>query len=343
MGESRVVALAGASAGIGRAYGREFGARGDPVARLARGEVSLAGARRDVEGMGGQGLCIPTDVADHAHGEAVAAEVVSTWGEIDIWINAAFVAVLAPFLQAKPDEFKRVTEVAYLGYVYGTQVALSRMVPRDRGTVVQVGSARGRAQHPVALAPCGAKHAVNGFTSSIRTEFMHDTSKVRTTLAQMPAVNTPQFSWVLSRPPRQPQPVPPIYQSVVAVREVVYAAEHSRRKQYWAGASTVTTVAANKVVAPLLDRYLARTGVAAQQTAERFAPDRPHNLREPVDAEPGTDRGTHGVLDASAHCRAPQLWFSQHAGGLSASSVAVAAGIITSWSGRRSEARRTTS
>lgn len=293
--------------------------------------------------MGGQGLCTPTDVAGHVQGEAAAAEVERTWGEIDIWIDAAFVAVFAPFLQVKPDEFKRVTEVAYLGYVYGTQVALSRMVPRDRGTVVQVGSARVRAQHPVALGLCGAKHAVNDFTSSIRTDFMHDASKVHITLAEMPAVNTPQFSWVLSRLPRQPQPVPPIYQPEVAVRAVVYAAQHSRRKQYWPGASTVTTVAANKVVAPLLDRYLARTGVASQQTAERAAPDRPHNLWEPVDAEPGTDRGTHGVFDASAHCHAPQLWFSQHAGGLSAPSVAIAAGIETSWSRRRSEARRTTS
>lgn len=335
MGESRVVVITGASAGIARAAAVAFGARGDRVALIARGEAGLSAAKDDVERAGGQALSIPTDVADYAQVEAAAAQVEESWGDIDVWVNVAFTSVFAPFLQIKPDEFKRVTEVAYLGYVYGTHVALSRMVPHDRGTIVQVGSALGARSIPLQSAYCGAKHAINGFTSSIRTELMHEGSNVHITVVQMPAVNTPQFSWVLSRLPNHPQPVPPIYQPEVAARGILYAADHPRRKQYWVGTSTVATIAANKVIAPLLDRYLARTGFSSQQTSQRATEDRPHNLWEPVDGMSGKDHGAHGVFDAQAHDRAPQLWFSQHAGALCAASAVAAVGVGYSWRQRR--------
>ncbi len=209
------------------------------------------------------------------------------------------------------------------------------MVPRDHGTIVQVGSALGARSIPLQSAYCGAKHAINGFTSSVRTELMHAGSGVHVTVVQMPAVNTPQFSWVLSRLPNHPQPVPPIYQPEVAARGVVYAAEHPRRKQYWVGASTAATIMANKVAAPLLDRYLARTGFASQQTAEKVSPDRPHNLWEPVDGADGHDHGSHGVFDDQAHARAPQLWVSQHARAVSAAAAGLAAASVAGWRWRR--------
>ena len=331
MAESKVVVITGASGGIARAAARAFGARGDRVGLLARGEEGLAGAKLDVERAGGQAVSVPTDVAEHAQVEAAAVRVEEAFGEIDLWVNVAFTSVFAPFQQIEPEEFKRVTEVSYLGYVYGTQVALSRMVPRDRGTIVQVGSALGERSIPLQSAYCGAKHAVNGFTSSIRTELMHEHSNVHVTVVQMPAVNTPQFSWVLSRLPKHPQPVPPIYQPEVAARAILYAADHPRRKQYWVGASTVATIGANKVIAPLLDRYLARTGFSSQQTDQSVPSERPHNLWEPVDAAPGTDHGAHGIFDAQAHARAPQLWFSQHIGWVTGATAAAAAGIGYGW------------
>jgi hypothetical protein len=239
-------------------------------------------------------------------------------------------------MKIEPDEFRRVTEVAYLGYVHGTRVALARMLPRDRGTVVQVGSALGARSIPLQSAYCGAKHAINGFTSSVRTELMHEGSNVHITVAQMPAVNTPQFSWVLSRLPNDPQPVPPIYQPEVAARGVVFAADHPQRKQYWVGASTVATILADKVAAPLLDRYLARTGFASQQTDQKVAPDRRHNLWEPVDGEKGHDHGAHGAFDAKAHAHAPQMWFSHHARLVCAGAlVGTAGGIVAAVRGLR--------
>jgi short-subunit dehydrogenase len=221
-------------------------------------------------------------------------------------VNVAFTSVFAPFTKITPAEFRRVTEVAYLGYVHGTMAALKRMVPRDRGTIVQVGSALGYRSIPLQSAYCGAKHAVNGFTEAVRCELMHDQSNVAITVVQMPAVNTPQFSWVLSRLPRNPQPVPPIYQPEVAAEGVVYAADHPRRKEYWVGGSTVATILAQKVAAPLLDRYLARTGYKSQQT-DQPAHDRPSNLWRPVDQPPGTDQGAHGSFDDQSRDRSGHL------------------------------------
>jgi NAD(P)-dependent dehydrogenase (short-subunit alcohol dehydrogenase family) len=309
---TQTVVITGASAGIGRATAQLFGQRGANVALLARGAAGLEGAARDVEAGGGKALAIQTDVADHSAVDAAADQAEAHFGPIDVWVNVAFTSVFAPFWEITPEEFKRVTEVTYLGYVYGTMAALARMRPRDRGTIVQVGSALSERSIPLQSAYCGAKHAMNGFTESVRCELLHEHSKVRITVVQMPAVNTPQFSWVLSRLPRHPQPVPPIYQPEVAARGVVHAADHPERKQYWVGDSTAVTIAAQKFVAPLLDRYLGRTGFDSQQTDERVNGERPHNLWHPVDQEPGSDHGAHSEFDERSHAHSPEAWFSRH-------------------------------
>jgi NAD(P)-dependent dehydrogenase (short-subunit alcohol dehydrogenase family) len=328
----QVVVITGASAGIGRATARLYGARGAQVALLARGRVGLDAAAKDVENAGGTALAIPTDVADYRQVEAAATQIENDLGPIDVWINVAFTSVFAPFHEIKPEEFRRVTEVSYLGFVYGTMAALSRMRTRDRGTIVQVGSALSERSIPLQSAYCGAKHAVNGFTESLRTELMHDGSNIHITVVQMPAVNTPQFSWVLSRLPHHPQPVPPIYQPEVAARGVVFAADHPQRKQYWVGASTVGTLLGQKLVPALLDRYLAKTGYQSQQTADSVAPDRAHNLWDPLDGPDGHDYGAHGEFDDRAHRRAPQLWWSHHARLVSAAAaVAVTATGAVAW------------
>ncbi len=309
---TQTVVITGASAGIGRATAQLFGQRGANVVLLARGAAGLQGAARDVESGGGKALAIPTDVADHAAVNDAADQAEAHFGLIDVWVNVAFTSVFAPFSEITAEEFKRVTEVSYLGFVYGTMAALARMRPRNSGTIVQVGSALGQRSIPLQSAYCGAKHAINGFTESVRCELLHEGSKVRITVAQMPAVNTPQFSWVLSRLPRHPQPVPPIYQPEVAARGVVYAADHPERKQYWVGDSTAVTLLAQKFIAPLLDRYLGRNGYKSQQTSDRVFGEQPNNLWEPVDQGHGSDHGAHGVFDEQSHAYSPQLWLSQH-------------------------------
>ena len=310
--QHQVVVVTGSTAGIGRATACLFGARGAKVGLIARGQAGLDATTREIQRAGGEALAIEVDIADFDQVNAAATQFEEALGPIDIWVNVAFTSVFAPFTQIEPDEFRRVTEVSYLGFVYGTRVALDRMKPRDHGTIVQVGSALSYRSIPLQSAYCGAKHAINGFTESVRTELLHDKSRVRITIVQMPAVNTPQFSWVLSRLPNHPQPVPPIYQPEVAARGVVYAAEHPKRKQYSVGGTTTATITAQKFVAPLLDRYLARTGYTSQQTHKPVDPDRLNNLWQPVDGPSGEDFGTHGVFDSQAHSKSVQMWVSQH-------------------------------
>lgn len=332
----QVVVVTGASAGIGRATAQAFGARGAKVALLARGEAGLRAAARDVEAAGGQPLALPTDVADHAAVEAAAATTEQELGPIDVWVNVAFTSVFAPLTQIRPEEFRRVTEVNYLGFVYGTMAALQRMRPRDAGTVVQVGSTLAYRGIPLQTAYCGSKHAIQGFHESLRCELLHEGSNVRVTMVQMPAVNTPQFSWVLSRLPRRARPVPPIYQPELAARGVLYAADHPRRREYWVGGSTMGTLAANAIAPGLLDRYLARTGFDSQQTDQASDPDQPTNLWEPADGEDGHDFGAHGVFDREATVRSVQLWASQHHGLVAAAAAGLAgtAAVATRWARR---------
>jgi NAD(P)-dependent dehydrogenase (short-subunit alcohol dehydrogenase family) len=299
----RTVVVTGASGGIGRATVRMLAQRGDRVGLLARGEKGLAAAARDVNRLGGRALPIPVDVADHEAVEAAADRIESELGPIDVWVNVAFTAVFARFEDIEPEEYRRVTEVTYLGYVNGTRAALRRMRPRDRGVIVQVGSALGHRGIPLQSAYCGAKHAIEGFHESLRTELMHEHSGIRVTIVEMPAVNTPQFSWVLSRLPEQAQPVAPIYQPEVAARGVLKAIDHPDRRARWVGLSTAGTILANRVAGGVLDRYLARTGFSAQQTGQPREPDQPANLWEPADGPDGRDFGAHGRFDDRSHRR----------------------------------------
>jgi NAD(P)-dependent dehydrogenase (short-subunit alcohol dehydrogenase family) len=319
------VVVTGASAGIGRASAEAFGARGNKVALLARGEKGLAGAAAAVEAAGGEPLVVPVDVADQAQVSRAAAQVEEGLGPIDVWVNAAFTSVFAKFMDIEPDELRRVTDVNYHGYVYGTRAALERMLPRDRGAIVQVGSALAYRGVPLQTAYCGSKHAIQGFHESLRTELLHDGSNVHVTMVQMPAVNTPQFSWVLSRLPHHAQPVPPIYQPEVAADAVLYAADHPQRREYWVGGSTAATLAANAVAPGLLDRYLARTGMKSQQTSEPRDPQRPVNLWKPADGPDGRDFGAHGVFDDTSKERSWQLWASQHHGAVAGTAAALLA------------------
>lgn len=325
--KAQVVVITGASGGIGRATAVAFAARGGTVALLARGEKGLAGAAADVERAGARALIVPADVADAEQMSAAAARVEEEAGPIDVWVNSAFTSVFAPFDQITPAEFRRVTEVSYLGYVYGTMAALRHMKPRDRGVIVQVGSALAYRGIPLQSAYCGAKHAIQGFHEALRCELLHDKSGVRVTMVQMPAVNTPQFDWVLSRLPRHAQPVPPIYQPEFAARAILFAADHPKRREYWVGSSTVGTLAANALAPGLLDRYLARTGFKSQQAERSQEPDAPVNLWEPADGRDGKDFGAHGDFDDTSHERDPQLWASQHHGVLAAGAAGLAVAV----------------
>jgi short-subunit dehydrogenase len=317
-----VVVITGASAGVGRAIVREFARHGAHIGLLARGREGLEGAKRDVESLGGRALAIPTDVADAEAVEEAARRVEEELGPIDVWVNDAMSAVFSPFSEITPEEYRRATEVTYLGYVHGTMSALRRMRERNRGTIVQVGSALAYRAIPLQSAYCGAKFAIRGFTDSLRTELMHEKSNVHVTMVQLPAHNTPQFGWGRTKLPNHPQPVPPIYQPEVAA-EAVYWAAHHRRREVWLGSSSVMVILGNKLVPALADRYLAKTGYSSQQTDQRVDPDRPDNLFTPVDEE--EDRGAHGIFDEQAHERSPQLWVTKNRGWLALAGVAVAA------------------
>jgi NAD(P)-dependent dehydrogenase (short-subunit alcohol dehydrogenase family) len=328
----QVVVVTGASAGVGRATAVAFAERGARVALVARGKSGLEGALAEIDRLGGQAKAFEADMADAEQAENVARDVEASLGAIDIWVNDAFTSVFAPFMEIEPEEFKRVTEVDYLGYVYGTRAALKRMTRRDKGTIVQVGSALAYRGIPLQSAYCGAKHAIQGFHEALRCELLHDKSNVRVTMVQLPAVNTPQFDWVVSRLDKPAQPVPPIYQPEVAAKAIVYAAAHPERREYWVGGSTVGTLMANAVAPGLLDRYLAKTGYKSQQV-DRPAPTDKGNLWEPVDDAHGHDHTAHGSFDDRSKDRSVQVWASQNhgllavaAGGLAALATAAAFG-----------------
>ena len=324
----QTVVVTGASAGLGRAIARAFALRGARIGLLARGRDGLDGARRDVQRLGGEAFVFPTDVADARAVERAAAAVEAEFGPIDIWVNNAMVSVFSPIKKMTAEEFRRVTEVTYLGYVYGTLSALVRMLPRDRGTIVQVGSALAFRGIPLQAAYCGAKHAVQGFTESLRCELLHDGSHVRVTMVEMPALNTPQFGWVKSRLPRKPQPVPPIFQPEVGARAVLWAVDHDRTELY-VGWPTVLAILGNQIAPRIGDWYLARSGYGAQQTGEPVAPDRKDNLWTPL---PG-DHGAHGTFGDRARASSPLLWLTMHGGWVATALAAVA---LALWGRRRS-------
>ena len=312
--------MTGGSAGLGRATVRAFAAAGYDVAVLARGTDGLAGAVADVAAAGRRGLGIPTDVADSAAVEAAADEVESRLGEITVWVNDAMTSVFSPFLDTEPADFERATAVTYLGFVNGTRAALRRMKPRDRGVLVQVGSALAFRGIPLQAAYCGSKHAIVGFTESVIAELLHDRSKVRVSMVHMPALNTIQFSWVKTSLPEHPMPVAPIYQPEVGARAILYAAEH-RRRSIWVGISTVGTILGNRVIPGLLDHYLGWTGYSGQQSPRDKRPEIGDDLYEPV---PG-DHGAHGDFDYRSHEHSPELWVSLHRRALLASAAAATA------------------
>jgi NAD(P)-dependent dehydrogenase (short-subunit alcohol dehydrogenase family) len=303
----RVVLITGASSGVGRAAARAFAQRGDRIGLLARGRDGLAATQAEIESEGASALSVPTDVADPEAVEAAARAVEERFGAIDVWVNNAMATVFAPVSEIAAEEYKRVTEVTYLGVVNGTISALARMRPRDRGVIVQVGSALAYRGIPLQSAYCAAKHAIQGFTESLRCELMHERSGVRVTMVQLPALNTPQFDTVRAHVARRPRPVAPVYQPELAARAIVAASLQPARREWWVGASTALSLIGNAVVPGVADRYLARTGYDSQQTDEPLV-ERPDNLFRPV---PG-DRGAHGDFDAEAHGRSLQWQLTRH-------------------------------
>ena len=303
----QVVVVTGASSGVGRAIARAFSRQGARLGLIARNREALEHAAAEVRAAGPEALVLPLDVADSAAVDAAAAEVERTLGPIQVWVNDAMVSVLSPVKEMTADEFRRVTEVSYLGTVYGTLAALRTMLPRDEGVIIQIGSALAYRSIPLQSAYCGAKAAIRGFTDSLRTELIHDHSRVKVSMLQLPAVNTPQFDVVRTRMPRHPQPVPPIYEPEVIAEAVLYAARRAPR-ELWVGGGAIKAILGQKVIPSLLDRYLARTGYDSQQTDQPIDAGRPDNLYEPV---PG-DRGAHGDFDARSRSRSLELWARTH-------------------------------
>ena len=305
--KGEVVVITGASGGVGRATARRFGADGAKVALLARGLRGLEAAAREVREAGGQALVLPVDVADPDQVEAAAAKAEDAFGPIDVWVNDAMVTVYAEFLDIEPREFRRATDVTYHGMVWGTRSALKRMVPRNRGSIVQVCSAMSYRGIPLQSPYCGAKAACKNFTESIITELLHHKSKVRISMIQLPGLNTTQFTWGRTKLPNQTMPVPPIYQPEIAADAIHYAAHHKRR-QIYVGIPTVLNIIGERLAPWLLDRYLARVGFKSQQTDHALDPVGHDNLFEPIDE----DRGAHGPFDDQAHAHSPQYALAKH-------------------------------
>src|SRR5688572_12456787 len=312
-----VVVITGASAGVGRALSRAYAAHGARIGLIARGRDGLEATRREVELLGSKAIVCVADVADAEQVETAAQTIEQTFGAPDIWINNAMASVFSPVKQMTAEEFRRVTEVTYLGVVHGTLAALRRMLPRDHGSIVQVGSALAYRGIPLQSAYCAAKHAVQGFTESLRSELIHDGSHVHVTMVHLPAINTPQFGWVKTRLPRKPQPVPPIFQPEVAAEAILFAATRKRR-DLWLGFPTVKTIIGNRLAPGYVDHYLADNLYEAQQYDGFVDPDRQHNLWEPV---PG-DHGAHGDFDERATDFSSQFWLTKHIRSLSAAGLA---------------------
>lgn len=308
-----VVMVTGASAGVGRATALAFAKRGAHLGLIARGLPGLESLRKEVEALGARAVVLQCDVSDPEQVEASAKKLEEAFGPINVWVNNAMTTIFAPFKRIEPAEYKRATEVTYLGTVYGTMAALKRMLSHDSGTIVQVGSALAYRSIPLQAPYCGAKHAILGFTASLRTELLHDGSGVHITMVHLPAMNTPQFEWCRTRLPRHPQPVPPIFEPEVAA-EAIYWAAHHRRREVRVGASTVKAILGNKVMPSTLDHYLGNMGYEAQQTQDPVLPDRPDNLFEPVD----TDYGTHGSFGDRSANFSVQTWSTLHRGTLTA-------------------------
>ena len=322
--DGEVVVVTGATSGVGRAIARKFGGEGAKVGLLARGEDGLAGAKEDVENAGGEAVTVKTDVSDYEQVDAAADRVEEEFGSIDVWVNDAMTTVFSEFMDIEPEEYQRVTDVTYLGAVHGTRAALDRMIERDRGSLVQVGSALSYRGIPLQSAYCGSKFAIRGFTESVRTELRHDDVNVDVTMVQLPAVNTPQFEHCLSKIDEHPQPVPPIYQPEVAADAVYWAAHHDRRELY-VGRSSVKTIWGNKLAPWLAERKLAKSGYQSQFADKEYDADRPNNLFEPVEGDPGA----HGEFDGKAMSRSVQLELSKNRGalGVALALVALLAGL----------------
>ena len=324
----KVAAVTGGTAGVGRATVRELAGRGYDVAILARGAAGLQGAAADVRKAGRQALPVPADVADYEAVRQAAAQAESELGEIDLWVNVAFAGSLAFAWDTSIEEFRRMTEVTYYGQVHGTLAALERMRPRDRGVIINVGSAMAYRSIPLQATYCGAKHAVKGFTESVMCELAHEKSKVRLCIVQLPGLNTPQFNWNLSKMPEHPMPVPPVFQPELPARAIAYLAEHPRRNM-WVGVSTAYTILGERLAPKLLDWYLGRTGVKSQQT-DQDLPRLGSNVFEPRDQ--AEDQGAHGAFDDKAHAADPLLWLTERRrAALTAVALAgVAAGAVAS-------------
>jgi NAD(P)-dependent dehydrogenase (short-subunit alcohol dehydrogenase family) len=321
----KIAVVTGGTAGVGRAAVREFAGRGYDVAILARGAAGLEGAAADVRKAGQQALPVVVDVADEDAVRQAAARVESELGEISVWVNVAFAGSLAFAWDTSMAEFRRMTEVTYYGQVHGTLAALERMRPRDRGVIINVGSAMAYRSIPLQAPYCGAKHAVKGFTESVMCELAHEKSKVRLCMVQLPGLNTTQFRWNLNKMTGHPMPVPPIFQPELPGRAIVYLAEHPRRNM-WVGISTAYTIVGERLAPKLLDLYLGRSGVKSQQTSQDL-PRLGSNVFQPRDEE--EDQGAHGGFGQMAHARDPQLWLSLHRravlGGMAAAAAAGAA------------------
>ncbi len=326
---NKTVVITGASAGLGRSIAREFAKHGARLGLLARGKDGLEAARKEAKQLGGEAVAIQTDVVDAEQVEEATEKVEEAFGPIDVWINNAMVSVFSPFKKMTADEFKRVTEVTYLGQVYGTMAALKRMLPRDKGSIILVGSALAYRGIPLQSAYCGAKHGIHGFFESLRTELIHDQSNIHLSMVQLPAMNTTQFGFVKSRLPNKPKPMGQVFEPEVAAKAIFsVASQRTDEREVFVGYPTVQTIIGDKVLPGWLDHYLAKTGYKGQQTDQPEDPNRKNNLWEPL---PG-DHGAHGNFAAQAWDFSPKLWAVTHKWALwgGAAAAGLLAGVLLS-------------